>query len=66
MGVWEKLSPEKKAEYRHRMEKVRKNPNARIPSEYHRNMMAEPEKTIPTRPKKKSFFQKLKTTKNRD
>ena len=40
MGVWEKLSPEKKAEYRHRMEKVRKNPNARIPSKYHRNMMA--------------------------
>ena len=27
---------------------------------------AEPEKTIPTRPKKKSFFQKLKTQKNRD
>ena len=40
MGVLEKLSPEKKAEYRRRTEKVRKNPNAHIPSEYHRNMMA--------------------------
>lgn len=25
MGVWEKLSPEKKAEYRHRMENVKNN-----------------------------------------